>query len=115
MSAASPPSKPTGAAFLLAQLGSHAAQRFSERVGKIDLIPVLHKAFDQLVGPGRWLARESLGSFPIRFPSPADPGDTGWYIDVSFGLDKPNFMEWRANITSRGRALLMLFLFSDVR
>src|SRR5258708_32563021 len=39
MSAASPPSKPTGAAFLLAQLGSHAAQRFSERVGKIDLIP----------------------------------------------------------------------------
>jgi hypothetical protein len=76
--------------------------------------PVLHKAFDQLVGPGRWLARESLGSFPIRFPSPADPGDTGWHIDVSFGLDNPNFMEWRANITSRGRALLMLFLFSDV-
>jgi hypothetical protein len=33
---------------------------------------------------------------------------------VSFGLDNPNFMEWRANITSRGRALLMLFLFSDV-
>lgn len=76
--------------------------------------PVLHKAFDQLVGPGRWLTRESLGSFPIRFPSQADPGDTGWHIDVSFGLDNPNFMEWRANITSRGRALLMLFLFSDV-
>jgi hypothetical protein len=33
---------------------------------------------------------------------------------VSFGLGNPNFMEWRANITSRGRALLMLFLFSDV-
>jgi DNA-binding MarR family transcriptional regulator len=39
MSASSPPPKPTGAAFLLAQLGSHAAQRFSERVAKIDLIP----------------------------------------------------------------------------
>jgi hypothetical protein len=76
--------------------------------------PVLHKAFDQFVGPGRWLSRKSLGSFPIRFPSQADPGDTGWHIDVSFGLDNPNFMEWRANITSRGRALLMLFLFSDV-
>src|ERR1700738_1867911 len=30
--------------------------------------PVLHRAFDQLVGPGRWLARKSLGSFP----SPVD-------------------------------------------
>jgi hypothetical protein len=43
--------------------------------------PVLHKAFDQLVGPGRWLSRESLGSFPIRFPSPDDPGDTGWHVE----------------------------------
>ena len=39
MSASSPLPKPTGAAFLLAQLGSHAAQRFSERVAEIDLIP----------------------------------------------------------------------------
>jgi hypothetical protein len=51
--------------------------------------PVLHKAFDQLVGAGRWVSRKSLGSFPIRFPSPADPGDTGWHIDVSFGSDNP--------------------------
>ncbi|GGC49839.1 phytanoyl-CoA dioxygenase family protein [Chelatococcus reniformis] len=75
---------------------------------------VLHDAFDQLVGAGRWLPRGSLGSFPVRFPSPDDPGDTGWHIDVSFGLDSPDFMEWRANVSSRGRALLMLFLFSDV-
>ncbi len=32
---------------------------------------------------------------------------------MSFG-DSPDFMEWRANIKSSGRALLMLFLFSDV-
>ena len=44
----------------------------------------------------------------------ADPGDAGWHIDVSFGTDTPDFMSWRANIHSRGRALLMLFLFSDV-
>src|SRR5690606_19623574 len=43
-----------------------------------------------------------------------DAGDAGWHIDVSFGHDNPNFMEWRANVTSKGRALLMLFLFSDV-
>ena len=33
---------------------------------------------------------------------------------MSFGTDTPDFMSWRANIHSKGRALLMLFLFSDV-
>jgi hypothetical protein len=55
-----------------------------------------------------------LGTFPVRFPSPDDPGDAGWHIDVSFGLENPDFLSWRANITSKARALLMLFLFSDV-
>lgn len=76
--------------------------------------PVLHAAFDQLVGAGRWMPPGSLGTFPVRFPSPDDPGDAGWHIDVSFGTENPDFMEWRANVVSRGRALLMLFLFSDV-
>jgi hypothetical protein len=76
--------------------------------------PLLHRAFDQLVGPGRWRPCRSMGTFPIRFPSADDPGDTGWHIDVSFGFDDPDFMSWRANHRSRGRALLMLFLFSDV-
>ena len=30
--------------------------------------PALHEAFDQLVGPGRWVPRTGLGTFPIRFP-----------------------------------------------
>lgn len=76
--------------------------------------PVLHRAHDQLVGSGRWLPRGSLGTFPIRFPSSEDPGDAGWHIDVSFGTEDPDFMSWRANVVSKGRALLMLFLFSDV-
>nr|WP_298728354.1 phytanoyl-CoA dioxygenase family protein [uncultured Steroidobacter sp.] len=76
--------------------------------------PILLRAFDQLVGPGRWLPRVTLGTFPIRFPSTEAPGDDGWHVDVSFGYDTPDFMEWRANVSSRGRALLMLFLFSDV-
>jgi hypothetical protein len=74
----------------------------------------LHQAFDQLVGPGRWRPRRNLGTFPIRFPSPDDPGDEGWHIDVSFGTEAADFLAWRANVTSKGRALLMLFLFSDV-
>src|SRR5690606_37563946 len=43
--------------------------------------PQLHAAFDALVGPGRWQPRGSLGTFPIRFPSPHDPGDCGWHVD----------------------------------
>lgn len=77
--------------------------------------PRLHAAFDRLVGQGRWLRPAAMGTFPVRFPSAVDPGDAGWHIDVSFGTDTPDFMSWRANIHSKGRALLMLFLFSDVR
>lgn len=76
--------------------------------------PLLHGAFDQLVGPGRWRPCMSMGTFPVRFPSPLPPGDDGWHIDASFGFDEPDFMSWRANLRSRGRALLMLFLFSDI-
>lgn len=79
--------------------------------------PQLHAAFDALVGPDRWQARHGLGTFPIRFPHSDDPGDDGWHIDVSFALpedDQSDFFTWRANIRSRDRALLMLFLFSDV-
>lgn len=77
--------------------------------------PRLHSAFDALVGKGRWLPRDSLGTFPIRFPSMELPGDCGWHIDMSFGSEgEPDFLKWRVNGTSKGRALLMLFLFSDV-
>ena len=76
--------------------------------------PRLHAAFDQLVGQGRWRRPAAIGTFPVRFPSAVDPGDAGWHIDVSFGTDTADFMSWRANVHSKGRALLMLFLFSDV-
>ncbi|SEJ84825.1 Phytanoyl-CoA dioxygenase (PhyH) [Dyadobacter sp. SG02] len=76
---------------------------------------VLHTAFDQLVGAGKWLPCRSMGTFPVRFPSDQDPGDAGWHVDASFAGDDPaNFWEWRININSKGRGLLMLFLYSDV-
>jgi len=74
----------------------------------------LHLAFDTLVGTGRWVPRGNLGTFPVRFPHPDEPGDTGWHVDPSFGPADEDFFSWRVNVTSRGRALLMLFLFSDV-
>ena len=76
--------------------------------------PTLHAAYDQLAGAGRWQPCMAMGTFPVRFPSPDDPGDAGWHVDMSFDWEKPDFMDWRVNVNSKGRALLMLFLFSDV-
>lgn len=93
------------------------------RIGELGFEPfkkaantvILHNAFNQLVGEGNWLPRETLGSFPIRFPCKEPAADTGWHVDASFpGEDADNYLEWRININSKGRALLMLFLFSDV-
>ncbi len=92
------------------RLGQYGQQPFRDAANT----PRLHAAYDQLAGSGRWVAPAALGTFPVRFPSAEDPGDAGWHIDVGFGTDAPDFMEWRANVSSRGRALLMLFLFSEV-
>src|SRR5690606_10963292 len=57
----------------------------------------------------------SVGTFPVRFPSVKQPNDIGKHVDVSFpGNDPNNYFEWRANVKSKGRALLMLVLYSDV-
>jgi hypothetical protein len=73
--------------------------------------PPLLQAFDQLVGPGRWVPRKGLGTFPLRFPGHGGGNDDGWHVEAGYaGADG----RWRVNLRSRGRALLMLFLFSDV-
>jgi hypothetical protein len=72
-------------------------------------------AIDDVVGVARWQRRTGYGSFPIRFPSDVDPGDTGWHIDGIFEVndDEPPW-NYGVNVRSRGRALLLLMLFSDV-
>jgi len=101
------PDDPSTWARPVIRLGDYPQRPFYDAVNT----PRLRQAFDELGGPGRWAPRGSLGTFPIRFPSPIDPGDDGWHVDASFaGPDG----EWRINVNSRGRALLMLFLFSDV-
>ncbi|MBV9865794.1 MAG: phytanoyl-CoA dioxygenase family protein [Abitibacteriaceae bacterium] len=107
------PHNPTTWTQPVIRLGSYTQESFQQAVNTAQL----HSAFDQLVGKGRWEPRESLGTFPIRFPSLDDPGDAGWHVDVSFAdenSDPNDFFNWRVNVHSRGRALLMLFLFSDV-
>ena len=73
--------------------------------------PRLLGAIDDLVGVGLWQPRlGGYGTFPIRFPSTEDPGDTGWHIDGSFG----EYPTYKVNFASRGRALLLLMLFTEV-
>lgn len=75
----------------------------------------LKSAFDQLVGPDKWAPCQSVGTFPVRFPSSLQANDTGKHVDASFpGQDPNNYLEWRINIRSKGRALLLLALYSDV-
>jgi hypothetical protein len=92
------------------RVASKASRPFIEAANT----PTLRRAYDQLVGEGRWLEPRGLGTFPIRFPSSQVPDDVGWHVDMSFGASNPDFMEWRINVKNRGRSLLMLFLFSDV-
>lgn len=74
--------------------------------------PVLLDAYDRLVGEGRWVRPVGLGTFPVRFPHGADPGDTGRHIDGGFTVEGQTWPF--VNVTSRGRGLLMLFLLTDV-
>lgn len=94
------------------RLGYYVEEPFREAANT----PVLHAAFDALVGRGRWVPRFDLGTFPVRFPSVKDPKDDGWHVDTSFQGDAAptDYFNWRVNVSSKGRALLMLFLFSEV-
>lgn len=105
------PNDPTTWTQPVIRLGEYSQEPFRQAANS----SILHQAFDQLVGYGKWLPRHSLGAFPIRFPSEVEPGDDGWHVDASFPGDDPaNYMSWRINVRSKGRALLMLFLFSDI-
>jgi hypothetical protein len=72
--------------------------------------PALTAAYDALIGAGRWTRRADVGgTVPVRFPSEAYPGEVGYHIEGSYwGGDG-----YWANVRSRGRGLLALFLFSD--
>lgn len=92
-------------------LGMYTQQPFIDSANT----PKLHAAFNQLAGPGNWIPCGSVGAFPVRFPCAKQANDNGKHVDAGFPGDDPaNYFEWRVNIKSKGRALLMLMLYSDV-
>ncbi|WP_027380678.1 phytanoyl-CoA dioxygenase family protein [Chryseobacterium daeguense] len=92
-------------------LGMHSQPPFVKSLNTAKL----HSIYNQLVGKDRWVPCQSVGAFPVRFPSASQSNDTGKHVDAGFpGKDPNNYFEWRVNIKSKGRALLMLALYSDV-
>ena len=70
--------------------------------------PRLRAAFDQLMGPERWIEHDRFGWWPILFPgfaTPPKPDKFGWHVDGS------NFHH---RLTSKAQGLVTLFLFSDI-
>lgn len=93
------------------RLGMYSQKPFIDSVNT----PELYSIFDQLIGVDKWIPCQNVGTFPVRFPADKQPADTGRHVDGSFPGDDPsNYFEWRINIKSKGRALLMLILYSDV-
>lgn len=90
------------------RVGAMARPVFTESANT----PLLRDAFDRLVGVGRWAPLLGMGAFPLRFPHADEPDDAGWHIDGS--ITRPESRWPYANVVSEGRALLMLFLYTDV-
>src|SRR5262245_8642282 len=66
-----PPSnlRPTGAAFLLAQLGAHAADRFAARIANLDITPAhagILRFIDRMPGSNQRSLAKFVGVLPSR-------------------------------------------------
>jgi len=75
--------------------------------------PALTAAYDELIGPGRWMLDGSIGgAVVVRFPREHDRGNAGYHIEGSYA--GPGGTPGWVNLRSRARGLLALFLFTDV-
>lgn len=99
--------RPTGVAFLLAQLGSHAARRFGERVAKIGLSPpdagVLRK-IAAAPGIGQQALAEHLGVMPSRMVGLVDDLENQGILERRRSTeDRRNY---ELHLTEKGRQVL---------
>lgn len=89
------------------RIAAHTAPELHEAARS----PRLVRAIAEVAGPDAAPPLHLGGTTAVRFPVDADPGDDGWHCDGSYpGPDGG----WWLNHRSRGRALLVLVLFSDV-
>jgi len=99
--------RPTGAAFLLAQLGAHAERRFGERVAQIGLTPadagVIRKiAMDP--GVSQQALAEHLGLLPSRMVALVDALESKGIVERRRSTeDRRNY---QLQLTERGQQVL---------
>jgi DNA-binding MarR family transcriptional regulator len=60
--------RPSGAAFLLAQIGAHAASKFAERLSSVDLVPA-HAGILRMLGATPALTQQALADALHTVPS----------------------------------------------
>jgi hypothetical protein len=86
---------------------SHDGPEFAQAAQSPRWVAAIHEVAGEDSVPPPWLG----GTTAVRFPVEGDPADDGWHIDGSYL--GPDGWYW-VNRRSRGRALLMLVLLSDV-
>ncbi|MCZ7646507.1 MAG: phytanoyl-CoA dioxygenase family protein [Planctomycetota bacterium] len=66
-------------------------------------------AFDDLLGAGRYLKKDTLGWFPVAFPGfdapPWKPPEKGWHVDG---------IQFHHHVYSRDQGLLPIVILSDI-
>jgi DNA-binding MarR family transcriptional regulator len=99
--------RPTGAAFLLAQLGAHAARRFGERIAAIGLIPPhagLIRKIASDPGISQQALAEHLGIMPSRMVALVDELESKGIVERRRSTeDRRNYA---LELTPTGRRLL---------
>jgi DNA-binding MarR family transcriptional regulator len=99
--------RPSGTAFLLAQLGAHAARRFGERVAKIGLTPpdagLLRKVASD-PGISQQALAEHLGVMPSRMVGMIDELEGKGILERR--RSKEDRRNYELHLTPQGRQLL---------
>ena len=98
------PSDPSTWTRPVVRVGSQTDPAFSDAAQSERWVDAIHEVAGADADPTPWMG----GTFAIRFPVDADPGDDSWHIDGSYV--GPDGWWWR-NHSSKERALLMLVLF----
>jgi DNA-binding MarR family transcriptional regulator len=94
-----PRQQPTGTAFLLAQVGAHAATRFAERISELGVVPAdvgLLRMIASQPGRSQQSLAEELGVVPSRVVALVD------------GLERKGLIERRRNARDRRNHALHL-------
>lgn len=98
---------PGGTAFLIAQLGAHAARRFAERIAELDLTPAqagLLRAVAAEPGRSQQALAAQLGTPPTRLVALVDGLEQRGVIERRVNVDDRRL--YAVHLTAAGRTLL---------